>query len=295
MNVDLNAAKSFMAAHARQLDRRRLELLLDGGDPAPVFAAVDAYRNPDGGYGWGLEPDLRAPESQPGGALHAFEAFADAGPATTPRALELCDWLESVTLPDGGLPFALPLADPAASAPFWANADPIVPSLQITAYVADMAHRVAARDPAVAGHDWLERATDYCIQAAAALDEAPFAIALAATVRVLDAAAPVRPEAAGLVKRLGEWIPADGRVPVSQGAEGETMRALDFAPSPGGPARSLFAPEVIENELGILASEQQDDGGWRVDFQNYSPAADLEWRGYATVRAIALLSEGRDG
>jgi hypothetical protein len=84
-------------------------------------------------------------------------------------------------------------------------------------------------------------------------------------------------------------------VPVAQGAEGETMRALDFAPSPGGPARSLFTPDVIENELEILASEQQDDGGWRVDFQNYSPAAELEWRGYMTVRAIELLGERRDG
>ena len=57
-----------MASHARLLDRRRLELLLDGGEPTAVLAALEAYRNPDGGYGWGLEPDLRATESQPGGA-----------------------------------------------------------------------------------------------------------------------------------------------------------------------------------------------------------------------------------
>jgi hypothetical protein len=292
MNVDLNAAKSFMNTHARQLDLRRLELLLGEGGPDPVFAAIDAYRNPDGGYGWGLEPDLRAPESQPGGALHAFEAFADAGPATSPHAVELCDWLGSVTLADGGLPFALPIADPVGSAPFWANADPTTSSLQITAYVADMAHRVAVHDPAVAAHPWLKRATDYCIEAAAALEQAPFAIELAATMRLLDAAAPTRPEAAGLVERLGEWIPADGRVPVSQGAEGETMRALDFAPRPDGPARRLFSQDVIDAELRVLASEQHDDGGWRVDFQTYSPAAELEWSGYMTVLAIARLRTG---
>jgi hypothetical protein len=292
MNVDLNAAKSFMNTHARQLDLRRLELLLGEGGPDPVFAAIDAYRNPDGGYGWGLEPDLRAPESQPGGALHAFEAFADAGPATSPHAVELCDWLGSVTLADGGLPFALPIADPVGSAPFWANADPTTSSLQITAYVADMAHRVAVHDPAVAAHPWLKRATDYCIEAAAALEQAPFAIELAATMRLLDAAAPTRPEAAGLIERLGEWIPADGRVPVSQGAEGETMRALDFAPRPDGPARRLFSQDVIDAELRVLASEQHDDGGWRVDFQTYSPAAELEWSGYMTVLAIARLRTG---
>jgi hypothetical protein len=289
MNPDVNAARSFMAAHARQLDRRRLELLLGESDSAPVLTALDAYRNPDGGYGWGLEPDLRAPESQPGGALHAFEAMADAAPAVSPRAAELCDWLESVTLPDGGLPFALPIADPEGTAPFWANADPTTSSLQITAYVAGTAHLVARHDPAVADHPWLERATDYCIAAAQALDEAPFAIELAATVKFLDAANDARPETGSVIEQLRRFIPPDGRMPVVGGSEGETMRALDFAPRAGGPARELFGPEVIEAELQILADEQRDDGGWTVDFRSYSPAAELEWRGYMTAHAIALL------
>jgi hypothetical protein len=292
MNVDLNAARSFMAAHARQLDRRRLEAVLGEGDAEALLAAVDAYRNPDGGYGWGLEPDLRAPESQPGGALHAFEALADVAPVTSPRAIELCDWLASATLPDGGLPFALPMTDPSGSAPFWANADPTTSSLQITAYVAGTAHLVAAHDPAVAGHPWLERATDFCITRAEAVDEAPFAIELAATVRCLDAAHHARPETAALIERLGRFIPDDGRVPVTGGSEGETMRALDFAPRAGGPARGLFSPEVIDSELQVLADEQQDDGGWKVDFRSFFPTAELEWRGYMTVHAITLLRDG---
>jgi hypothetical protein len=290
MNFDLSAAQSFMASHARVLDRRRLELLLDAGDPAPVLAAVDAYRNADGGYSWGLEPDLRATESQIGGAYHAFEVFADVAPATSPRALELCDWLGSVALPDGGLPFGLPVSNPAGSAPFWANADPTVSSLQLSAFVTGTAHRVAAHDPAVAAHPWLARATDYCLAAIDALDDAPFAIELAASIMFLDAVHGVRPETAGLLERLGGHIPADGLVPVTQGAEGETMRALDFAPYPDRPARALFSQEAIEADLQRLADGQQEDGGWRVDFQNYSPAAELEWRGYMTVRAVSILS-----
>src|SRR5215207_6208482 len=99
MRIDLEAASTFMTTHARLLDRRRFSLLVGQGEPAAVLAAVDGYRNADGGYGSGLEPDLRSPESQPGGALHAFEAFAEAAPVTTPRAAELCDWLASVALP----------------------------------------------------------------------------------------------------------------------------------------------------------------------------------------------------
>jgi hypothetical protein len=289
MDFDLSAAQSFTASHARVLDRRRFELLLDGGDPAPVLAALDAYRNADGGYGWGLEPDLRATESQIGGAYHAFEVFAGVAPATSQRALELCDWLASVALPDGGLPFALPLSDPTGTAPFWARADPTVSSLQLSAFVAGTAHRAAAHDPAVAAHPWLARATEYCLAAIDALDDAPFAIELAAAVLFLDAVHDVRPEAAVLLERLGEHIPADGLVPVTQGAEGEAMRALDFAPYPDRPSRALFSQEALDADLRRLADGQQDDGGWRVDFQNYSPAAELEWRGYMTVRAVSIL------
>src|SRR4051812_10498292 len=122
VTVNLAAAASFLATQGRVLDRRRFQLLQDEVDVDTVLAAVDAYRNPDGGYGWGLEPDLRAPESQPGGALHALEVFEDAAPTATPRAGELCDWLRAVTLDDGGLPFALPVASAAGTAPFWAQA-----------------------------------------------------------------------------------------------------------------------------------------------------------------------------
>ena len=271
MSVDLSAAADFLAGSARLLDRRRFEFLVDGGDPAAVLAAVDGYRNADGGYGWGLEPDLRSGSSQPGGALHALEVFADVVPATTARAVELCDWLARVSNPDGGLPFARPVPDPAGCAPFWLGADP-ASSLQITAVVAATAQRVAAADPAVAGHSWLARATDYCLRAVRDLPPEPHAMVLAFTAQLLDAIA--TPEAAELVETLRRHVPADGLLHVAGGADDEFMRPLDFAPFPGGPARSLFAPGVVEAELERLAAGQRPDGGWTVDFASYSPAAD---------------------
>ncbi|MFD2092588.1 hypothetical protein [Blastococcus deserti] len=289
MGVDLAAAAEFLAGAARVLDRRRFDLLFGDGGAAPVLAAVDGYRNPDGGYGWGLEPDLRSRTSQPGGALHALEVFADVAPVVTGRARELCDWLEGVTLPDGGLPFALHVPDPAACAPFWASADAGTSSLQITAVVAAAAHRVAATDPAVAGHPWLARATDHCLRAVRDLGPEPHAMVLAFAAQFLDAAAAGTPSATGLVEHLRPHVPPDGLLHVAGGAEDEYMRPLDFAPVPGGPARSLLGPGVVEAELERLAAAQQPDGGWPVDFASYSPAATLEWRGHRTVEALLLL------
>ncbi|WP_329055807.1 hypothetical protein OG738_19540 [Amycolatopsis sp. NBC_01488] len=289
MAVNLSAAASFLATHARLLDRRRFELLRGEIGADAVLAAVDGYRNPDGGYGWGLEPDLRAPESQPGGALHALEVFEDAAPATSPHAARLCDWLASVSTPDGGLPFALPVADPAGCAPFWVQADPKQAALQSTAFAAGVALRVARHDRAVREHPWLAAATEYCFREIRELCEAPHAIALAFAVGVVDAAHDFHAEAAALLDRLAAFVSPDGLVPVAGGAEGETLRALDFAPLPDRPARALFTGAVIDAELRRLAGEQQDDGGWRVDFASCSPAAELEWRGYATVRAVSIL------
>ncbi|RSM36884.1 hypothetical protein DMA12_38660 [Amycolatopsis balhimycina DSM 5908] len=289
MPVNLSAAASFMATHARVLDRRRFELLSGETNARAVLTALDAYLNPDGGYGWGLEPDLRAPESQPGGALHAFEVFEEIAPDQASNALYLCDWLASVSTPDGGLPFALPVADPAGCAPFWVQADPAEATLQSTAFAAGVALRVARHDRAVREHPWLAAATRYCFRAIRELSSAPHAIALSFAVQFLDAADDLDAEASSLLDHLATFVPPDGLAPVDGGSDGETLRALDFAPVPHRPARRLFANGVIEAELRRLAGEQQDDGGWRVDFASYSPAAALEWRGYATVRAVSIL------
>ena len=291
MSKQLTAARSFMAGHARVLDRRRFELLFDGGDAEAVLAALNAYRNADGGYGHGLEPDLRAPESQPASAFHAFEVFADLAPVTAPQALELCDWLDAVALPDGGLPFALPIEDPSGCAPFWTQADPETFSLQITAIVAAHANRVAAHDAAVAGHPWLARVTHCCLAAIDALDAAPPAYELAFAVRFLDAVHDREGAAPKLLERLGEYVPRDGRLRVVGGLADEALRPVDLAPEPGRPARTLLDDAAVAADLERLAAEQEDDGGWSVDFQSYSPAATLEWRGYATVRALSILRD----
>ena len=285
--VDLDAAADFMAAHARLLDRRRFDVLLRGAEPDGALVALDAYRNAHGGYGWGLEPDLRDSRSQPAPALHAFEVFEDIGPATSTRAAELCDWLASVTLADGGLPFAVPVERSAGCAPFWTDADPGSSSLQITAIVTAMAHRVARHDTALAGHPWLQRATEYCLTVIGEQGEEADPMALAFSMQALDVVG--RPEAESLVDRLGARIPGDGMMKVVGGSPDEYMRPLDFSPLPGGPVRKLLRADVIDAELDRLEARQEDDGGWRVDFASYSQAGELEWRGHMTVNALALL------
>lgn len=286
MTIDLQGAQAFMATHARLLDRRRFELLIEGRGGEAVLAAVDGYRNHDGGYGWGLEGDLRSTESQPATALHAFEAFAEVGAASATRAKQLCDWLSTVTLPDGGLPFSVPVSDPAGCGPWWIDSDGSESSLQITAIVAANAHRVATQVPELTDHEWLRTATDYCLRTIEHLDEEPHALVVLFAVQLLDC---LPDQHGALLDRLGRSIPDDGLVQVQGGTEDEVLRPLDFASEPDGPARRLFSAEVVVRELDRLASLQQADGGWPYEPATFSPAAALEWRGYITVHALRVL------
>lgn len=291
MDELVDDAWTFMRTHARLLDVRRFELLFGDGDAAGVLAALAGYRNADGGFGWGLEPDLRAPGSQPAAALHAFEALAEVAPATSPMAVALCDWLDRVGLDDGGLPFALAGAAGPGTAPWWAGADPTRSSLHITAAVAEGAHLVAAHDAAVAGHPWLARATAFCLERIAALDRPEGGYELMYALRFLDAAHDAEPQAARQLDRLVALVPPSAALPVTGGVEGETLRPHDLAPRARGPLRARLDPAVFDAERERLLAARHDDGGWDVEFATQSPVAALEWRGYATVGALQALAE----
>jgi hypothetical protein len=296
MSADINAARAFLVNQGRLLDRHRSDLVMGDGDPDRVLRALDAHRNPDGGYGWSLEPDLRSSGSHPAGALHAFEVIEEVGPTTSPHAVQLCDWLASVARPDGGLPFVLPIEDPAGSSPVWTDADTTTSSLQITAAVAALAHRAGRHDPGIAEHPWLADATRYCLDRIEAIDkpETVFVLELRFALWFLDAIADERPEAADQMRRLAAAIPPSGSLPVPGGTADEKLRPLDFTPVPERPLRDLFAADAVAADLEQLAGEQRPDGGWTVDFASASPGAERECRSYATVRAITILQVNRD-
>jgi hypothetical protein len=289
MEMDLNAAISFVATHGRVLDRRRLRLLLGAGSPDDVLAALDAYRNPDGGYGWALEPDQRSATSQPVAAMHALEVLADIRDTKSRRPVELCEWLSGHTLPDGGVPFGLPCSDTAGSAPHWVDADATVSSLQMTAQLAAQAHRLARHRADIGAHPWLATATAYCLERIDQIVDTPHAYELMFAMRFLDAVTGHDPRARALIDRLIPYVVSDGPTPVTGGAEGEVLHVLDFTPHADAPSRMSFTKDAIAADLVRLAGQQQPDGGWTVDYTVYCPAAALEWRGYATIQAIATL------
>ena len=112
---------------------------------------------------------------------------------------------------------------------------------------------------------------------------------LAFALRFVHAIHATHRDAPAALERLARLVPADGVVHVEGGLEDEVdARSSTWRRAPGSGPRAL-RDGVVEAELERLAAGQRDDGGWEVDFASYSPQASLEWRGYATVRAVAIL------
>jgi hypothetical protein len=81
MPIDHAAAENFIWSAARLVDRHRYSVLFADGPAELVVEALRGYRNPDGGFGHALEPDLRCPASQPAPTLYALEILNEAGQA----------------------------------------------------------------------------------------------------------------------------------------------------------------------------------------------------------------------
>ncbi|WP_026257797.1 hypothetical protein [Actinopolymorpha alba] len=285
--VDITGATHFLSLHGRLLDRRRLGFVLGHADADAVVAALAAYRNADGGFAGVLEPDLRTLSSQPVGATHAFDVLAEVGTPGGSFARETLDWLESVSCPDGGLPFVLPTADDAPHAPWWTPAPQPVSSLHMTAEVAAAAYRLAEFAPDLREHDWLRRATDFCWQQLVGY-KPPHPVELRFVVEFLDAV-PDHARATDALDALRPHLPTNGILPVEIGAEGEQLTTMDLSPWPASRSRKMFEPAAVERDLATLETGQRDDGGWTFDWASMSPAVDFETRGLMTVRALRVL------
>jgi hypothetical protein len=276
---DLDAAHQFLAAHARVLDRRRFERLFADGPPEPVRDAVAAYRNPDGGFGHALEPDGRAPGSQPAAVALALTTLHEADAWDDELVHDACDWLERSAPAEGGAGFVDPSIEGWPHAPWWQPQPGDPASLITTGAIAGTLH---ARGVA---HPWLEAATELVWRRLDTVaDPGPYDAR--GIARFLDHV-PDRDRASAAIERLRPVLRAV--VTLDPEATGESHRPLDLAPRPGTVTRALFAEAEIAADLDRLQDAQREDGGWTFDWPAWSPAAEADWRGSLTVDALALL------
>ena len=282
---DLARATDFIWRTARLLDRRRFAALFlddaEGKERAAVVTTLRPYQNGDGGFGNALEPDIRAPLSQPIPTWTALCILDEADAFDDPMVTKACDYLQTITTAEGGVPYALPSVRDYPRAPWWETDDRPSASLNPTAAIAALLHKHSV------AHPWLATADAYCWRALDAISEtSPYE--MRAVLPFLEHA-PDRERAEAIFARLGKLMLAQNLVTLTPTTEEETHSPLNYAPTPQSIARGLFSDEVIAAHLDALAAAQQEDGGWLFNWPVWNPTTALEWRGVVTIVALTTL------
>jgi hypothetical protein len=284
---DFDRAQDFIWRNARLLERRLFIHLYQNGPREPVIAALKAYQNPDGGFGNALEPDKRDPHSQPVDLERALQILDMIGALQDTVVKDLllpaCDWLVSVTTPEGGVPYAMPTANGYPHAPWWTMPENPPANLNPTADIVGLLMKAGI------DHPWLNGAVDFCWNALATADMDQLHFHDLMPVISFLENSPDRVRAEKELERVAKRILAPGEVEYNPQAGGYVKMPLDWAPSPRSFCRRLFDDATIAHHLQALASHQHADGGWAISWDPISAGVEIEWRGIITLDALNTL------
>jgi hypothetical protein len=283
----LDAAETFVWLSGRLLERLRFAFLFRGGPRERVLAALRPYQNADGGFGEALEPDFRGPVSQPTTAEQALRLLDEIALFDDPIVHRICDYLATISMPDGGVPTMLAHVPRYPHAPWWepGKGEPRA-SLLPTAGIAGLLHKHRV------DHPWLAPATEFCWAAIDDLTDAPASLGLPYVIRfalVFLDHVPDRRRAERAVAALGRQALRIKAVALDPQTSGEVHFVLDYAPEPQTLARRWFDDNLIEKHLDALVDAQQDDGGWSINWPAWSPITGLEWRAWQTIQRLKTL------
>jgi hypothetical protein len=277
---DFARTTDFVWRTARLIDRLRFAYHFLNGSREAVVTALRPYQNADGGFGNAIEPDLRAPLSQPVPTQTGLGILDEIGAFDDPMVGQACDYLVTITTEESGIPFVLPSSRPYPHAVWWETEDNPPAAVNPTAAIAGLLHKNGTQ------HPWLEPATAFCWKVIEAIDEtSPYD--MRAILPFLEHV-PDRERAERAMSRLGPKLFEQNLVALDPNTPGGHT-PLDYAPRPTSIARRLFSDEMIDRNLDALVEMLKDDGGWKVNWDVWSPMVGLEWRGVVTVDVLQTL------
>ena len=101
--ISLENARCYIHAHGNLWERALWDYLFDGGSADRVQKILSGYKNPDGGFGHGLEHDIKAPMSNPLMLEFLLTVLRDTGLPPGSLLEGTPDWVEKIQNDDGSL------------------------------------------------------------------------------------------------------------------------------------------------------------------------------------------------
>ena len=280
-------AKDFILTNARMIERRLFQFHFEKDSPEGVFHAVYAYRNADGGFGHGMEPDTASPESQPLFSIMALETLDEVGYLTKDIILDdFMPYFQRVTTDKGGIPWMLrptsnyPCAEHFKTVKEWA-------ALSTTAPLLGILEKYEIELP------WMEKAEQFVWAEIERIQEKHVFCYLCVPRRLQFLQhTKSRDKAEKALQDLKEWILAEGVLCKDRSDDGwglyEKPHSLNYAPSSASMLYPIFSKEMINADLDELIRRQKDDGRWDT-WYGLSEGMKLEWAGIQTLWTLKIL------
>lgn len=288
-------ARAFIATDARPHDRALFAFHFAGAPAAPALAALDRYQNADGGFGHGLEPDVRTPVSSAIATATGLADLAELGCSSADERVARAVAYLRATLDPATHTWRIvpPAVNDAPHAPWWHDAGNDLANgfgaftVNPRAELVGLLWRYADLVPRPWLEDLTERVTAtiegreldwHDLLSAARLVETP-ALPATARARLLP---PLRAEA-------GRQVGSDA---ASWEAYGPQPAAL--VRSPNSPFADIF-PDALAANLDYIIGRQAETGAWTPNWSwgpEYPDAwalARREWSGRLTLDTLTTL------
>ena len=286
-NEQFLRARDFILTNSRMIERRLFQFYFESGDAKGVYHAVYAYRNADGGFGHGMEPDTASPESQPLFSVMALETLDEVGLLSKDIILkDFMPYFESVTTEKGGIPWMLrptseyPCSDHFRTVREWA-------ALSTTAPLLGILEKYGIDIP------WMKKAEPFVWNEFERIKEKHvFCYLCVPRWLTFLKHTQNQSQAREVIKNLKHWILAEGVVCNDPSDEGWGLygkpHRLNYCPSPDSMLKALFDKDEIEKDLAELIKKQQTDGSWAT-WYGISEGTKLEWAGMQTLWSLKVL------
>jgi hypothetical protein len=281
MNKTLEQGTNFIWENARLLERAIYALHFRHGAGQHILQILLSYQNEDGGFGNALEPDLRAPDSQPLFIEFALRTLYDSKIRDTELVYRTCNFLSNHTDLNQGIPMVFPSSQLYPRAAHMDTPSVYKPSFErLTSLVGLVTWQGV-------NHPWLPGAIEVCLDHLSK-NQYTDAHTIMNAFCLIESLSPERNVDQLFQKLTDELFTANfycAEVPVKTYG----LTPLAFAPSPDSYCRPIFTDRQINDHLNELESQQEEDGGWPILWEPPGEMARREWRAYKTVMALITL------
>ncbi len=291
----VDRARAFVEDSGRELERASLAYHLDGAGADAVIHELAQFQNADGGFGHGLEPDLRTPASSALATTVGLQTLRKVGatddhPVVSGAIGYLVNTYDATRKAWEIIPEE---ADASPHADWWdyANTEEafgrflVNPRAEVVGHLYE--RRVSVPAP------MLKKVADDLLEHM--LGSAPHVEMFDFLCYLRLAETPGLPESlrASVVERLRGSVRHTAETDASKWG-GYCMTPLDVAPTPTSLLADEFTSQEIDANLDHLIASQTRDGAWAPPWQweRYPTAwrqAKREWKGVLTLHALTTL------